>query len=535
MMTILSCLTVQHDARLVLLAALVCAFGSWVTARLFSQTSNRPRDKALPWSLLAASTAGVTIWGTHFVAMLGFRPEVPVSFDLTLTLLSLLIAVLGSVAGILFAAMIPLRLAPAIGGAIFGLAISAMHYSGMIAYRVRGLVEWQEPYLALSIVLGVSLSALALMQGRRGGRDGTWRMAGVMTLAIVALHFTGMAAFQILPLDIAGDYVNPSALGTLALAVAGIAILIMLGALFSFALERTRMANIAELTEARNAAERASRIKSEFMSVLSHELRTPLTIVMGYSTILAQLKDVEAKRVAGGAAPLPLEQQLARVVGQAETYGQKINASAQHLLTLINEILDYSSFELGDGTITPERFDVGGLLAEVEDQFQGLAAQKQIALHVACDQITAMADRRRCLQILINLVGNAVKFSRSPIIILRAKYERGGFSLIVEDQGRGIAEKDLERIFVAFQQLENADSRSEGGTGLGLAICRKIAAAHGGEISVKSRLGEGTVFTVWLPESALAEPPPPTQSRRTAAPSRLSAAPATRTMLRLAY
>lgn len=502
MMTIISCITVEHDITLVFLAGILCAFGSWVTSKLYRHARNRSQRQAISWHLLSAATAGVTIWCTHFVAMLGFRPPVPVNFDLTLTFASLAIAVIGSAIGVMFAAMVKMRFAPAIGGAILGLAIAGMHYAGMIAYRVQGIVDWQEGYLFTSVLLSVVFSSIALYFGNKVDKWGEYRMAGALTVAIVCLHFIGMTAFRVAPLDISGDFVNPEAFRMLALTVAGTALLIVMCGLFSYAIEnRTRMESIAELTAARNAAENASRAKSEFLSILSHELRTPLTIVLGYAGILTKLKESHANKLRKTGEPIDLTTN--QLGDQAELYGQKITFSANHLLTLINEILDYTSMELGDAKLARTSFPIEELLAEVEDQFQVLAQAKSITLIVEYDDIIAFADRGRCLQILINLVGNALKFSKSKEVTLRARREKSGFRIEVEDNGCGIHEDNLGLIFDAFQQLEDADNRSEGGTGLGLAICKKLSIAHGGDISVKSTVGSGTIFTVSLPKTAI--------------------------------
>jgi len=140
-------------------------------------------------------------------------------------------------------------------------------------------------------------------------------------------------------------------------------------------------------------------------------------------------------------------------------------------------------------------------LLEVAEQFQGLSGEKSITLSTESDDMAVMADRARCLQILINLVGNALKFSKADHIYLRARAQGTGFRFEVEDNGRGIDKKDLTRIFQAFTQIENADNRSEGGTGLGLAICKKLSIAHGGDITVESIVGTGTKFTVFFPFS----------------------------------
>lgn len=179
-------------------------------------------------------------------------------------------------------------------------------------------------------------------------------------------------------------------------------------------------------------------------------------------------------------------------------------------MTLINEILDYTSMELDDAKLTREAFPLPALLDQVADQFEKLAQDKSILLDVQCGQIDAFADRGRILQILINLVGNAVKFSNGSSISLCAQKTKDGFAIEVKDNGCGIPEEHLDRIFQAFQQVETADNRSEGGTGLGLAICKRLAIAHGGDIKVRSYLGAGTTFTLLLPANALVKQETPT-------------------------
>lgn len=511
MITVLSCITTEHDFWLVVLAGTLCAFGSWVTARLYHYARTRPRHRAIPWNIVTACIAGVSIWCTHFVAMLGYRSGAPVEFDLGLTAVSLGIAILGSAAGLTFPSFVKTRHSALIGGAVLGLAIAGMHYAGMIAYRVQGIVTWNSGYLIASILLSVMLSAVALMLGRQDRRHSELLMASILTLAIVSLHFTGMTAFNVSPLVMPGEFVNPEAFKLLAIAITGTAALIVVGGFLSYALEnRIRLESIKELTEARNAAESASQAKSEFMSVLSHELRTPLTIIMGYASILRGIKEVQAKSAARKGVPVDFLPNP--VADQAELYGTKISTSAEHLLSLINEILDYTGMELGETKLAKSAFTLSGLLADVSDQFQVLAQNKGVLLETDCPlDIIVYADRGRLLQILINLIGNALKFSRADLVRVRANRTEKGFEISVEDNGKGIPEEALGRIFQAFTQVEAADNRSEGGTGLGLAICKKLAQAHGGEITVKSVLASGTTFTLTLPPSALAAPGTPVE------------------------
>ncbi|MGR3530731.1 MAG: ATP-binding protein [Sulfitobacter sp.] len=490
----------DHDLGLVILAAFLCAFGSWVVSRLYQHALERPNNQAIVWYGMTGITAGIAIWCTHFIAILAYQPSAPVRFDLSLTFDSLVMAILGAILGIMIAGMIKTRIAIVIGGTLFGLAVVAMHYTGMVAYRVQGAVSWDNTYLVASAVIAIVLATTALCFGMRMTKGSGLKMTAALTLAIVGLHFTGMAAYNVASIGIDPDYSNPQEYALLALVIAGTAGMIVMGGLFTYFIEkRTRMESIEELRQARDAAESASRAKSEFMSVLSHELRTPLTIVIGYASFLSKLKSNTTSKLKPGE---PITEAHFNSLGdQTELYGQRVKSAGGHLLTIINDILDYTSIELNDIKLSKAAFSTRDLLLEVAEQFQGLSGEKSITLSTESDDMAVMADRARCLQILINLVGNALKFSKADHIYLRARAQGTGFRFEVEDNGRGIDKKDLTRIFQAFTQIENADNRSEGGTGLGLAICKKLSIAHGGDITVESIVGTGTKFTVFFPFS----------------------------------
>lgn len=224
-MTLLGCITKKHDLMLVVLAALVCFAGSWATIRLFRRTVATIGSQKLAWLVLTSVISGTTIWCTHFIAMLGFRPGVPVGFDSVLTFISLLITIAGSVLGFAIAASPARRPLPIVGGAMVGLTIAAMHYTGMLAYRVPGIILWDVRYLVASIVLSVLFSALALhVAVRRVAPSGGYIAAAILMLAIVCLHFTGMTAFRIELMQVDSNFSNPEALRALALAVVGTAI-----------------------------------------------------------------------------------------------------------------------------------------------------------------------------------------------------------------------------------------------------------------------------------------------------------------------
>lgn len=263
-MSVFGCIVYKHNLWLVLLAVLICGAGSWVTARLVLRAFGTHGMQRVGWQFIAAVVAAADIWCTHFVAMLGFDPGVPVAFDPVLTIASLLIALVGSFLGFAVAASGVTRNAPALGGAVVGLAVALMHYTGMLAYRVEGIVAWNHTWLIVSIVLSVSFSALALqrvgaaharVQNEAPGEGASANAAAsasvpmiacIFAFAIAALHFTGMTAFQVEPLTIPGDFTNPAALRALALAVATMALVIAGAGCVSYLLDDSVRAESVE-------------------------------------------------------------------------------------------------------------------------------------------------------------------------------------------------------------------------------------------------------------------------------------------------
>ncbi|WP_420410340.1 putative bifunctional diguanylate cyclase/phosphodiesterase [Hoeflea sp.] len=238
MITVLNCITDMHNIWLVLVAAFVCAAGSWAVVCLYDRASRTSGLQRAGWHFLSAVAAGAAIWCTHFIAMLAFEPGAPVAFDPMLTIFSLLIAIVGAGAGFVIAASGFSRFASVVGGAVTGLAITVMHYTGMAAYRVQGIVSWDRGYLAASLVLVVVLSAAALyIATSKPVRHYRIAASAALLLGIVTLHFTGMTAFQVTPLLVDNSFSNPSAMQALALSVAAVAMVIVGAGLASYIID----------------------------------------------------------------------------------------------------------------------------------------------------------------------------------------------------------------------------------------------------------------------------------------------------------
>lgn len=218
-MRVITCLFTEHNLWFVLLAAIMCVVGATITVRLYRLTTKAQGSARLGWAFLAAICAGSAIWTTHFIAMLGYQPGVTVTLDSTLTVASGLIAIIGCGIAFLVAGTTSSRAMQTLGGAIFGLTVAAMHFTGMFAYRVDGIVTWDMSYIIASIALSVAFASAALYVAPNW--NGGWRcMVPTLLLVagIVSLHFTGMAAFMVEPLS--GIEPGASSPAFLAMAVA---------------------------------------------------------------------------------------------------------------------------------------------------------------------------------------------------------------------------------------------------------------------------------------------------------------------------
>jgi signal transduction histidine kinase len=246
------------------------------------------------------------------------------------------------------------------------------------------------------------------------------------------------------------------------------------------AIENVRLFD--EIQDKSRQLEEASQHKSQFLANMSHELRTPLNAILGYTELMAD-----------GAYGEPSEKMLDIL--------KRLEANGRHLLGLINDVLDLSKIEAGQLVLELCDYCIQDIAQTVRSTLEPLASDKKLAfkLELASDLPAGHGDGRRLTQVLINLVGNAIKFTDAGEVVIKAEANNGTFHVSVCDTGPGISAADQAKLFQQFQQADNAITRKKGGTGLGLAISKRIIEMHGGRIWVESQPGQGSIFTFTLP------------------------------------
>ncbi|HMJ25421.1 MAG TPA: ATP-binding protein, partial [Pyrinomonadaceae bacterium] len=232
------------------------------------------------------------------------------------------------------------------------------------------------------------------------------------------------------------------------------------------------------------ALREANRLKSEFLANMSHELRTPLNGIIGFSEFL-------------------IDEKPGKLNPKQNEYLKDVLNSANHLLQLINDVLDLAKVEAGKMELNPETFSLFKAVDEVCAVIKAIAHKKQItlAIEISPDLAELHLDQQKFKQVLYNLLSNAVKFTDAggKVEIIGSRRDRNSFQIAVKDTGIGIKKEDLNRLFREFEQLEAGTARRFEGTGLGLALTKKIIEFQKGSIDVQSEFGRGSTFTVVYP------------------------------------
>jgi len=251
----------------------------------------------------------------------------------------------------------------------------------------------------------------------------------------------------------------------------------------AIAIENVRL--LSEIQEKSHQLEEASKHKSQFLANMSHELRTPLNAILGYTELIAD--------GVYGDTPEKVQTTLQRIV-----------TNGKHLLGLINDVLDLSKIEAGQLTLSLSDYSMKDVVHNVYGAVEPLAAEKKLnfKVEIAPDLPVGHGDERRLTQVLLNLVGNSIKFTDDGNVTIQASLKDAMFCVAVHDTGPGISEEDQKKLFQEFQQADSSTTKKKGGTGLGLAISKRIIEMHGGRVWLESEVGKGSTFTFMVPVRA---------------------------------
>jgi signal transduction histidine kinase len=250
----------------------------------------------------------------------------------------------------------------------------------------------------------------------------------------------------------------------------------------AIAIENVRLFD--EIRETSRQLAEASRHKSQFLANMSHELRTPLNAILGYTELI-------------------LDGIYGETPEKAQDVLKRVESNGKHLLGLINDVLDFSKIEAGQLKLAISEFSMRDVVYNVYSAVEPLAMKKNLKFKVEVppDLPPGQGDERKLTQVLLNLVGNAIKFTDAGEVAIKVAPTSGSLSVAVYDTGPGIPKAHQEKMFEEFQQADNSITKAKGGTGLGLAISRRIIELHGGRLWVESSPGKGSVFTFEIPST----------------------------------
>ncbi|KAM3098593.1 MHYT domain-containing protein [Phormidesmis sp. 146-35] len=506
-------LAITTDFRLLIMSVVVSIIGSYTGLDMAQQIALSQGQARRWWLIGGGLTLGISIWAMHFTAMLADQYPIPVRYDLRIVLFAIVVAGLGATLGLwMISRQKELGWLPWLLGSTFiGTTIAAMHYLSMTSLRLAADQIYDPGRVVISCVVSIvtSMAALRLTFSPHLALSfhqclRTVISALIMGGAISGMHYIGMGALCFRARAIVVSQVGTIDRSLLTIVIGIAALLVLTLALMASFFGRRLSAELVlvatlrqteerleqlvflrtqELEKEKQASEAANAMKSAFLANMSHELRTPLTSIIGFSSVLL-------KQIFGSLNDRQVE------------YLQRISSAGHQLLDLINDLLDLSKIEAGREELLLETLSVEEVCQTCWTIVRDQAAQKglEFSYTISPNVSTCVADKRRLVQILLNLLSNAIKFTDLGSVTMRVDRLDAFIEFAVIDTGIGISEAEQAVLFQPFQQLDVGLDRKYEGTGLGLALSQRLAQLHGGKIILRSQPGEGSCFTLLLPE-----------------------------------
>lgn len=464
------------------------------------------------WLVSGAFAMGSGIWAMHFTGMLALVMPMSMNYEINLTLVSILAAILGSGSALYLLLKVKnLQIRHYIfGGILLGFAIASMHYLGMEA-MANVSIQYIPSIFFLSIIIAFAASVAALWFAIQSNKGSYQRSLGIkvgsaliMGIGVCGMHYTGMAAAVMTPVPMdrtlaeSSYLINSENLSLYVIIASMLITTIMIFVstyiqLVTNPLVEKLQAQNKELIETKESLEKAkleadaaNEAKSSFLANVSHELRTPLSAIIGYSELM--LEEAE-------------EATATKIVGDLN----KVISAAKHLLSLINDILDLSKIEANKIELYLEELDIPSFLNEIKviSEPQIKKNNNRLVINVPENIGKMYTDVSRIRACVLNLLSNAGKFTLDGLITLNVNRiihdGQDWIKLDVTDTGIGMNEEQLGKLFQAFSQADVSTTRKFGGTGLGLYLTERFCKMLGGTITVTSTSGQGSTFSIALP------------------------------------
>lgn len=534
---VFSSLATEHDLKLVLVAILVCAATIFSSFKTYAHALDTLDSRRQLWLVLTGICSACGIWATHFVAMVAYEAHVAIGFDPTLTGLSFLVGAFATTAGYWVAAsdhpwaaaahhyrtQLPLlrtlkerTIRAAAGGLIIGAGIGAIHFIGMQALMLKGEIGWNMPLSALSLVIGMSLTATAMAVHRQlGGTVGFWAGTGLMVLAICGLHFTAMGAITVTPDPLSATVVSRVDKILLAICVVGATAFVVGAGIAAMVIDRLKDDLAQHMRELQAAHDTVSDLNVELAnSILKLKDAQEEIVKRGKMAQLGQLTATVAHEIrnplgAVKTAAYVLERMLKGKELGVENHLMRINNGITRCDSIISELLDFARSR----ALALKTHDASQWVeTAVKDEAKSLPPQVTVTYTNGLPHgMTMSVDSERLRRVIINLLSNASEamvgkgrdvpavVTDDPRIAITTALKDGNIEIICKDNGPGITPEDLKRI------LEPLYTTKSFGVGLGLPAVQKILEQHGGGLRIESVHGEGATFTAWFPATHSAE------------------------------